>query len=236
MAPFVQDVVADQIVSSGTLVLTLPGGMNCAVGNSIIVAVAGLSGSSMSLTTIADSKGNSWTIDLNTAGSTTALAICRSVLTVALVPGDTITIVCTGGTIARLVAAASEWTGLVGSTPDKTATAFAASGTSPASGSTATTAHANELLFGAVSENTTSTPSLASDFTVDVAFTALTPALTTGVGNNKGLFPSYRVVTATGTYSVSGTLGTSRAWRASLVTYQYSPITAHPRSFGVVIG
>lgn len=231
-APFVQEVIAGTTTTGGTLTLTLPGGVSCAVGNTVLVASGGLSTASCSLSSISDSKGNTWTTDINTASASTALAISRSTLTTALVPGDTITIAFTGGTLARVVAAASEWAGTL--TPDKSVTA-AGTSTSPASGNTATTTTADELLYGAISRNPGSTVPVDGDFTAGASYTKLTPGLSNSGSNNKGIWPEYRVVSATGAYSASGTIPNT-AWRATLVTYSYTVVTSHPRSFAAVIG
>ena len=101
---------------------------------------------------------------------------------------------------------------------DKSATATGSSA-SPSSGATGTTTQASELLIGAIGG------SLGfQSFTAGSGFTALTVA-TVGT-NNIQIDPEYEIVSATNTYSATGTYsyGTP-AWAAAIVTYKASVIT-----------
>lgn len=108
--------------------------------------------------------------------------------------------------------------GAAASPLDKEASATGTS-TSPSSGNTATTAQANEALFGFVGTNGPSGDTAGS---WSGSFAALDRVGTTGgaANTNMTLSAAYRIVSATGAYSAAKTGITSREWEASIVTYK----------------
>src|SRR5204863_1646268 len=88
--------------------------------------------------------------------------------------------------------------------------------TQPSSGTTATTAQANELLIGVVGHDDG-----RATFDADSNFISLTPINANG---QSGLyvFPEYRFVSATGGYAATATNtnGKPAKWAAAIVTYK----------------
>lgn len=101
---------------------------------------------------------------------------------------------------------------------DKEATATGTS-TTPSSGATATTAQADELLWGHVGTNGPDGDTAGS---WDGSFTGLTRLGTTGGGATTNMTGSngYRIVSATGTYSAAKSGITSREWCATIATFK----------------
>jgi hypothetical protein len=89
---------------------------------------------------------------------------------------------------------------------------------SPSSGTTVPTTQASELLIGAIggAYNTTTT------FTAGGSFTALQSELANGGSSSSSVTiqPEYELISATGAYSATGTLSTSRDWSADIVTFK----------------
>ena len=211
--------------TAGTnLNLTVPAG-GVAAGNTLLISFAmdPVSGS----VSVADSKGNSYTADADvmngTSGSGTGVRtlIFSAPVQTPLAAGDLITI--THPSATARAASAVYVSGLVTAAPaDRTATATGRS-TSPASGNTATTTVASELLFCATGVEETS--GTATTFSAGSGgYTALTGSATassTGIS----VFPEYRTVTTTGTYSGTGTLNQTRRWATALVTYKAGTVT-----------
>ena len=103
-------------------------------------------------------------------------------------------------------------TGLAPSALDKTAAAKGSS-TSPSSGATATTSHANELLWGAIGYATNGKPTGAwsGGFTGGTQFTN-----TRGIS---GIEDGYKTVSSVGAYTAAKTGIDKDAWTAVIATY-----------------
>ncbi len=119
---------------------------------------------------------------------------------------------------------------------DQTATAVGNSST-PSSGATATTAQADEFVVGAIgAEARTSFDTMAAG----ASFTLL-PAASADTGSSSSsitIYPEYRIVSATGAYTASGTLssGNSRNWAADIVTYKMVDTTAPTVTINQAVG
>jgi hypothetical protein len=89
-----------------------------------------------------------------------------------------------------------------------------------------TTTNANDCLYGAVLCDTNSTlGSVTAGWNA-----ASTPSVITDT--NLKLFAFSQVVSATGTYPLAGTLGTSSNWEVSVTGYKFTPVSAgQPPSF-----
>jgi hypothetical protein len=226
--------VATHTLGSNTTsaILTLGGGISVPVGNTLCLVAGGAGTISRSVSSIVDSKGNTYELSLNSAGNTTPLCLAKAYITNALAPGDTITVTWSG-TMATSMVSVHEFSGVTNVTVDKTATATATN-TSPASAATATTTQADELLWGAV-QVTWGVTTAVDDFTAAAGIELPTLLVATG-SNQRALHPVYRIVSATGAYTTSGTLVTSNQWRASIATYKGTLTVATPRSQAVIIG
>jgi hypothetical protein len=123
--------------------------------------------------------------------------------------GDIVAIHVSGG---DLTINAYAVTNLMPSALDKTSAAQGM-GASPSSGATATTAHANEFLWGAIGYATNSKASGAwnDGFTAGTQFTD-----TGGIG---GVDDGYKTVSSTGAYTAAKTGGDKSAWAAVIATY-----------------
>jgi hypothetical protein len=103
-------------------------------------------------------------------------------------------------------------TGLAPSALDKTSAAKGMS-TSPSSGATATTSHANELLWGVIGYATNGKPTgtWSDGFTAGTQFT--------NTGGISGVEDGYKTVSAAGAYSAAKAGIDKDAWTAVIATY-----------------
>lgn len=202
----------------GSLVITV-GASGVGSGHSILIG--GAAGGTAVISSVSDSKGNTYAVDktqLNGTSITASIASAHNVA--ALANGDTITVNFSGS--QNVAVCAFEVSGLKSSGAFDQAAGGANTGTSPATSATATTAQADELLWGVVAYQSTSTWTQGSGYT-----DGPTDASTTTV---RTLHTEYRVVAATGTYIADGAMGTSRAWAAAIATYKAaaSGLKSHP--------
>jgi hypothetical protein len=187
-----------------------------AVGNTIIVMFA-MNPATSGTVSVIDSRGNGYTsnADSGTGGTTRTLIFSASVNT-ALKTNDTITVTCPSVTYKAV--SIYSVSGLASaSVVDKTHTGTGSS-TSPSSGATSTTTQASELLIGAIG----GAYHASTTFTAGTGFTALTSALADSGSSSSSVTiqPEYELVSATGAYSATGTLSTSRGWSAAIVTFK----------------
>jgi hypothetical protein len=89
MAAFVQIVASGVGTALNPLVLTLAGGVTTTAGNMLSAQVRITAGKT--LTSVTDSKGNTWHVDVQLTATGTGCAIASSILTTPLVAADTIT-------------------------------------------------------------------------------------------------------------------------------------------------
>jgi hypothetical protein len=178
-----------------------------------------------------DSGGDSYSIDVS-GGSAALATICSTPkLAAQLGAGATITVTWSGGSAPfRLRVHAFSVTGLAAAPLDETASAHGIF-TQPSSGVTATTAQANELLFGVIVDQDASVSNAFNPGTNGTSNNCAATGTSTytslgGVGSNfPSLFGMYCVVSATGAYAASGTFAMAEGWDALLATYQAAPFT-----------
>jgi hypothetical protein len=203
-------------VSNGSANQTI-GGITAAVGD-LLILVAGNDGGGAP-TGVTDPGGNTWTRDeFNHVADSHSESVFSCVVTTALSSATLTVAHGTSGTWDRFIAV-TKVTGSWDSTrKDKTAKATGATGATWDSGVTATTAAANELVFGlgvmgygGTSASVTSTPG-----------TGLTELHDVDTGSWVGYTTVYRLVSSTGTYKANGTWTglTSKPWGAIVVTYK----------------
>jgi hypothetical protein len=192
--------------------ISLTGGAS--VGDTVIVSVANDGGGLP--TGVTDSKGNTYVAD--TAGLHNAddfsVRVFSSRITTALVAGDTLTVAHgTAGTWDRMLAV-TRVPGLLTTTGwvDKTASAQG-TGTAWNSGATTATAQANELVFGVAAAG-----GAAANSTQAAGLTELTDVF--GASSWIDMTVVYKIVSATGAQSVSGTWNLGDAWGAICITYK----------------
>lgn len=200
--------------SAGTIALTCSASV--AAGQFVVVFIG--SDTAGTTVTVADSKGNTYAVDV-TANTTQAsmAAVASAQITTPLTTSDTITATYSVARTDRVIAACQVSGIATSAALDKTA---GTNGSTLAfdSGNTATTTVADELVIGcsvdnasAGAANPTATPS--------AGFTELHDGL--GNADGVGLESLYKIVSATGTYNVAGSwdAGTSH-WQAVVATYK----------------
>jgi hypothetical protein len=203
-----------------TAVVTLAAGKSAAVGDLVVVGLS--SGSSSATNTVTDSKGNTWT--LGTAVSTSTPTVGRtqfawSVLTTALVAGDTIT--CTSSATKQqtldVMKAVSTvgWNGTSATVLDQQAGAgSSATGTAVSSGATAATTNANDLVVGCCGIANT-----AATLTPGTGYTASPTGML--VAGAKQMECEYLVAAATGAQTATATI-TSSGWQMVVAAFKES--------------
>ncbi len=227
---FIKTINATSSTTTGTsLTITVPA-LGVAAGNRAIVTIA--LNPSTGTVACGDTGGNSYAVDSNVAnGSATTgvrTVILSAQVTTALVSGNTIT--CTHPSVTARALSAHEFSGLATSaTVDKVATATG-NNTAPSSGATTTTVQASELLVGGIGVEGPTTET----FTAGASYTIIGRAGTSGgtAANNITINPEYRIVSATGAFSASGTLSASRRWATPIVTYK-AAATAIPTKLSI---
>jgi hypothetical protein len=172
---------------------------------------------------VVDSKGNLWYFDKRVSnGVVDSTETWSSFITAPLTTSDTVTITLAASTTVR-AAALYEFSGVVNHVLDSSGSATGSSTTPSAA---LTTTYAFVLAFGAAGTNGVS----GDTFAAGGGFTAATPAGTTGTSPNAAVFPSWRLTNATGTYTASGTLGTSRTWAETITAYRITDGSGLPPS------
>lgn len=213
MATHVQNMGAATKLTAATSQAITPSANQASLGNKLILAVQG----SNHVTSVTDSKGNTWTVDSFGATGTTQASICSCTPTSALTTGDTITV-----TLASATAIAytlEEFSGLQAVAPDTTGTNFTASG-QPATLSVTTTG--DDLLFAAWSFFT----GAALTFTPTSGWTGGQSAQV----NSRYLIFEWIEEAAAGSYDTSGAAtSTSNQNAGALVAYK---ATAAPPAAG----
>lgn len=199
-------------VSQATIAFTVPVG-GVAVGVLLtIAAIAGLN-ASRTLSSVADSKGNTWTVDVAQVLGTRRCGIASAPVTVALVSGDTITATFSGNNTSRSI---TVWT-----TDDPAAsTVFDAGnsangtgiGTAPTVTTSASSTQASEVAFGAAVHADTETYTQPTSWNEDLDATVT--AISHSVGSLSLSAP------ASITYDPDGTSITSTTWGAAVATYR----------------
>lgn len=197
--------------AANTYTITVPTG-GVASGNTITV-VTGRNGATALAVTITDTRGNTYVKDLIASNGTAQhLEIWRAKIETALQAGDVITF--QFETVTRHGSGvATEWQGFLDPVPlDQTAIGSGASN-APATGTTATTTQADELLLGGVCFDAAVTASAGTNYT------GLATAQN-GSTTRRYAFAEYRIVNATGAYTATANLTGSAVWAAGLVTYK----------------
>jgi PKD repeat protein len=211
-----QVVVGADAVSASTFSLTVPAGVGTTVGRHLVVAYLFSGAGTNAVTGIADTKGNTYSINAvkKNVGTTGLIVVVASAkVMAALGSGDKVTVTQNAITTYHLMQV-YEFDNFDPTTwVDKTATG-SSSGTAVSTAATATTAQANETLFAAVGfgDITASLTSVSGWSDADKVEASGTKI--------KGLGVAARDVSATGAYAYAGTLSASEQWVAALVTFK----------------
>jgi hypothetical protein len=199
-------------------------GSGVAAGNSIVIAFA--MDDALGALSATDSAGNAYAVNADVTNSNRIRTVIFSAHNVTALPAGAFITVIHPLVTARAFAA-TEFSGLATtSTLDRTSAATG-QGTSASSGTTAATAQADELLIGAIGVEGAS----SETFAPGGSFSSLASSGTSGgsSGSNITINAAYRVVSATGSYAATGTLGSNRDWAAAIATFRMAAVpTATP--------
>lgn len=211
-----------QAPSSGVPVWTLDNTLqNNTTGTSTVYTMAGSvsigdrifvfgSHGNSGISSVADSKGNVYSVDNNAIGGNPGTGVCiaKAPCTVPLVPGDTITVTWSTSKTGSALAV-GKVSGLAASSLDLTAATNGASGTATAT--TGVINQASEIVFGFVCINNGGAISEASGYTRIASFSY--------AGGNKLLNCAYKVVGSTGAQTYSVSAGGAN-WNLGIATYK----------------
>src|SRR5207245_2755847 len=168
-----------------------------------------------------DSKGNTYRTDVDVArGSGTdgvRTVVCSAAIRTALVAGNTV-VLSHPSVMARAMNVA-EFSGYLTPTLDRSASAGGDSGT-VASGATAVTTQASELVIGTVGLETKHPDGYGSDATYTSLPYVVSDTVPNGTTKQVSLYTQYRITSTTGSFSTTGTIQPSRQWAAALATYK----------------
>lgn len=212
---FIQDSVATGARdNSSASTLTATFAKTTTVGHRLMLGAC--HSGNQTLSSISDSRGNTWAVDKVSAGSQGVTANEAScVVTIAHQIGDTLTLTFSGASTYAAATVAEFSLGLSTSL-DKTARNVGTS-SAPTTGATATRTSADQLLFGVVGYND------ASNETAGTNWTVLATA-NSGAGNRKATCV-YQIVSAVGTDAATWGNSTA-AWECVIATYKAPLATA----------
>lgn len=207
-------------------------------GNFIIVLIGTYVASAIQTPTCADTGSNSYTrvVLMNNSTTETGDDLCGGAIFWApITTGGTLTVTVSGMNGAHSSMRVMEFSGLAASPFDVGAAARyqssahgGASTTSWTSGSTATTAQADELVIGLVTR-----PSNSDIYSLDASYGA-TELFT---GNVNSISAGYKIVSATGTYAFNGTASSAYAWfGAAVATFKADTGGGGGGSLGRLVG
>jgi hypothetical protein len=206
--------------SVSTLSVTLTAG--ALAGHTVIGAVAWESsaGTVPTISSVTDSRGNTWTTtpDVAAGGNsnvTAAVVLIRARITTALQVGDTVTVTITGGTRSRWLIQLDDFNDVNTSPLDKTQHADnPTASASLATGSTAATAQAYELAVAAFAYGGThAAPTVPSGWTGATQLTA-------GSTTIRNLMVVWKYTSSTGTQQGTLTIDSSAAYCGAIATYK----------------
>jgi prepilin-type N-terminal cleavage/methylation domain-containing protein len=215
---FVRNLGQASCTSGGTMTITVPAA-GVAAGDSVIVRLMqrGVSGGAVGAS---DSRGNTYSADVDAINIDQREVLFRSYMTTALVGGDTITVTFPSASTSEGVVA-DDFTGL---TPPWASGALDATGTGGGNSSTpsasATTSNGKDLLIGGVSNASNLSGTQPSGWT---ALTNQTPSCGGGASGNATNLGGYAVVSSPGTYAYNPTLSSNARWADGIAAYKANP-------------
>src|SRR5574337_80952 len=198
--------------------------ITCTAGNMMAVLA---SNDGARTFTVSDNNSNTWSQAVHSSTGNPSKEVA-DIWYAANINGGSTTVTITASGTTVIVAVVLEYSGMLTASPlDKTATHINTTiTTSHASGTTATTSQANELLLGLMSENTGST----SESITDPGSTTNRLLETNGSSFN-GVAGVERIVAATGAYSFTWTTGDSVADASCIATFKASGSSTNTKTF-----
>jgi hypothetical protein len=196
-------------LSNGSLTLTVPSGHGVVTGHTVIVATyAGRVAGGVSC---GDNRGNAYAVNLDSLGAQ-RLIVCSTRVTNALTAGAKITIRYPAFSGAS-VSSANDFSGIDPAAQIDRRHSGAGSVATVDSGTTATTASADEVVFGVEIHRGAAVFTPASGYTRvgAVSFFTGTSRMT--------ITPGFKIVSAIGAYKYGGVLSSAQQWRAGVLTF-----------------
>lgn len=198
-----------------TNVITVPAGGVLAGHTLIARSTLRSSSAATGSFSVSDSKGNTYTLDLDFTESTghERVALFHAYVSAALAAGDTITgnFPNVNGTTGLVV---SEFAGLSATSPVDVSAA--AGGNSAAPSVSATTTNASDLVYAVVGMWNSPAYTEATGWTTDSHLATACG----GAGGSSTNHGAYKIVSTTGTYTYNPTLGSSNYWVDEIVAYK----------------
>jgi len=213
--------------TGNTAVLTLTN--NVDQGDTIIV-FAGISSRGIQLTSIADSRGNTYTVDASVNHPTSSMNsfVGSGYVGTPLQVGDKITATFSANLFSTRTITAADFKGIAASNRVDQVVTQTGSSPTPTTPFTANTAQNDELLISGVGVD----GGLSNTFTPGTGFTALAPVNAVLGSVSRTLQQSYRVVNSISQYRAPATLAAGSFWDNALVTYRAAVAAAPPPSDG----
>lgn len=210
---FVQAQTGSSTAGTGTYT-TSAFGSSATVGNTIIAIVTSDGNTASQVTSLTDSKGNTWTKDAETVDVAQATKRYVSVWRAPITTGGTgltVTVNYDSASSNNSGICFQEWSSASAFTKDQTAGGGSTTGTtSPTTSTTGATTVASELVVGGFVSNSTQASFTAGAGYSNASFVAV---------SNASACMESKTVAATGTQVATGTFGTSRAYGAIIITY-----------------
>lgn len=213
---FVKNVGTAASVSGATEIVTVPAS-GVAAGN--VVVVRCMSGGATSVTSIVDSKSNTYTSLHNGFGNTLLSAIWVGNIVTGLVSGDTITTTFSSAAVENIVSI-EEFSGAI-VTEDGTSADNTGSSTTPSVSQTVPTA--GDLVIANLGLDAVPTIATPDSDTVNGTWVPLTRVVQ---GANKSCEAAYKIVTASGVQSWDVTLSATDIWINSIASIKAASVAA----------
>jgi hypothetical protein len=209
IAPSLVKNIGQASCGSTSNAITVPGG-GAAAGNTVVVRL-GLRGGTSGAVSATDSRGNTYTTDVDSVGSHTRTVIFSAHVSTALTSGNTITVTHPSATAGVV---ASEFSDIATSSRVDSSSSGTGNSNSPSAALTTTTA--NDLLYGAVASQNMRSATEPAGWATD---THQMPDCggSSSQATNHG---AYRIASTTGSWTYNPTLSNSEHWTAAIVAYK----------------
>lgn len=206
--------------TNSTVAYTLTAGQSIAVGELTVLSVCAAGNAGCTVSSVTDTKGNSYTVDVALGPSASAVgSICSMICTNALTTGDVITATLAHQSSNKLLTI-RHYTGSSGSAPlDITASAGSATGstTPTATSSPTTTSQANEVKVSLVVWNGHPVDTTDASYTTSIATQAFDWA---PLGQTKSMSMKEVIVSSTGVLARTDSLASSQPWVCLCASYK----------------
>jgi hypothetical protein len=178
-----------------------------------LIAVALSQGGSLPDAGVTDTKGNTWTLVAAIANGTNhAVGLAWCIVTTQLETTDVVTVDWGGNATCRTVYL-DEFSGVSDVTPQDGSGSGSGSSTSPSVALSGSTTNADDLIFAVVGFGGGG----ATSFTPDAGWTETNDVRQVDGTVNRNVASVYQVVSATGTYTASGSIPSSQPWTGVIV-------------------